>query len=848
MKMDNNAAIILSVLVLLAVPISIQAPAYHADADMHDASYALHPAHHTLAHAETEHGMDALSISVDKAEYIPGETVRITGHTDMTVPFEGLEFQVTDPTGAAIVSGNLFPTDGRFSTSVFMTTIQPSYGTYTVTGIYAGQTAMSTFALVEDRKEDVLISLHTDKEVYGLGETVSITGRLNDLWVGSLDISIHQTRNMALGAGSAGGGTAFKILDVVRLEGDGRFEYDFTIPGGNVRLGDYWIKVSQGLGSAAKSILVVDQPDAHALSGMPITVSVDKPSYSLGDKLQINGKIANPEPDPNPETYLVKLAITESADDTILREYTAVPDSSGRFTFETSIVSTAYRPGNYTVAATYEDLAASAGFELVDSLATEWASVEIDKEVYGLGETVSLSGTLPPRGEHTVAISITRPDGTIVNSGASVDRQRFSWQWQTPISEVQQSIKDPSDRSVIASNLGIYKLTVSAGKFSQDILFKVSADPENDSIPEEQLLIGIEKPVYSVGEELKVSGTILAREQRASGTVIPDRVKITVSPEIFSFRHIYESFVYPDRSGNFESTFKLPASVFKEGKYKIKATYIDLVAKTEFSMADDFTAGTAEDVTMMISMDGTGYNPGDTVTITGKPSKLIYVDGIKISVIKEARNGLACGQHACGEYAIPITDIVPNPTGSFTFEFRIQDARQAVGTYEMVMDAPFETKSIVFEVTDDMPAVRPDMPEVEKVNRIPDSHIPIETASRTSDDGTVYPRTLSGSLITPIPMDQPSVNLMVLYESGVCIIGPHPYCHVQESTAPDAGHASIEFDGIKLDVWYSGPDARVEKFEIIPQDMTDSLPESDWTVQVLKSDQWSRFYYKIELW
>ena len=95
-------------------------------------------------------------------------------------------------------SGTLYPTDGEFSGSIFLTTVNPVYGTYVLTGEYS-DTLSITFDLIKDVKEEIPISLWTDKDVYAVGDLVSITGRLNDLWISSLDLEILQARNTALG-------------------------------------------------------------------------------------------------------------------------------------------------------------------------------------------------------------------------------------------------------------------------------------------------------------------------------------------------------------------------------------------------------------------------------------------------------------------------------------------------------------------------------------------------------------------------------------------------------------------------------------------------------------------------
>ena len=70
-------------------------------------------------------------------------------------------------------AGELF----AFSTQLFMGTVNPVYGVYTIEGTYQSQnpryyvaedviSANASFIVSEDVKEDVLISISTDKEIY----------------------------------------------------------------------------------------------------------------------------------------------------------------------------------------------------------------------------------------------------------------------------------------------------------------------------------------------------------------------------------------------------------------------------------------------------------------------------------------------------------------------------------------------------------------------------------------------------------------------------------------------------------------------------------------------------------
>jgi len=50
---------------------------------------------------------------------------------------------------------------------------------------------------------------------------------------------------------------------------------------------------------------------------------------------------------------------------------------------------------------------------------------------------------------------------------------------------------------------------------------------------------------------------------------------------------------------------------------------------------------------------------------------------------------------------------------------------------------------------------------------------------------------------------------------------------------------------MSLNVRYSGPDVRLEKFSILPESSIEFLPNTHWNVEIIKDDQVSRFYYKV---
>ncbi len=816
---------------------------------------------------ELEEKVDgSLSILTDSSQYLPGQTVSISGFADEIIPFEGMKFTVTDSQDVVISTGNLFPTNGEFATSVFLTTISPDYGTYEINAEYSGKSVSTTFEVVEDIKEDVPISLWTDKIAYGLGDTVTVTGRVNTHWINALDLDIQQTTNLALGVGDqSGGGSSFKIQDIVRLDGDSKFEYSFTIPISDSRLGDYWIQVAKDVGSASTIIHVVSNPSEFVVSDDPLTISSDKKIYELGDDMIVSGFIKDPFSNSSYKTGTTVDISVSHEDGTPLEiiglpggkklstngivvayAFTAIPETSGGYSLKIDIDQLIFTAGNYILKSQYLDETATQTFTIIDSLdLTDGAIISIDQEVYGLSNTVYLTGILPPTSDTSVEISLTKPDGTIINSGATVDNQRFSWSWVTPIAEKYQNIKTDDGRDVLKSNFGVYKIRVATSTYSTDLFFKVSADPENDSLSSTPLFVSTDKSLYKAGDTLKVIGNVIKLEQGDEGLIVPERVQIKVSDGSFPFKLIHESFVYPDQGGEFSSNFELPITIFSEGQYTVKALYVNTNVVVEFSVANDFVFGTDVPLSLLVTTDKSEYYLGDTVIINGKPSKLIYLEKFDVSVIQKVDSGITCGSFICGANTGPVVSISPSPSGSFTYEFPIPDSMSSIGSYEVTVDANFDAITIPFVVIE-----KPETPKydtvIEKENRISEKMISIFTEEKTTDDVTLAPRVISGSLITPSRDDESNVNLKVSTVTGICIIGPGDDCLVNESTRKQGQiYDIVEVDGISLNVRYSGPDVRLEKFSILPESSIEFLPDVNWNVEVIKDDQVSRFYYKV---
>lgn len=810
----------------------------------------------------TEEDIDTeLSITTNKPTYIPGETTEIIAQTNDIIPFEGMKFTVTNPNGKQIFDGTLYPNSmGKFSTSIFMTTVQPVYGFHQIVAEYGTHSAVSSFELSEDVKEDKIISLTTDKLAYALGETVYITGRLNNLWIFSLDFEIQQT---GLGSLDTKVVDRLKILDSVKLEGDSTFSYEFEIPNNSKRYGDYKVTASKDVGSETIFFHVVENPDEFVASEIPFTVLTDKLTYDIGDTIIISGKVNDLQISSTYQTPIIDIQIKPSEGGSIystaskpssnkpvsiLYTLTAVPDTIGNYKVEDKLYKAIYSPGTYQVKAIYADGKYSdlQTFTIVDPLDLAGIIASTDKEVYGFGEKVQLSGLVPKvgAGNPSISITLTKPDGDTNKFGTNVDNGKFSWSWTTPLSEKSQTVQNK--RVLSSSNYGIYKISVNHQENAPIVVFfKVSPNPEEDSLNVKPLTVTTEFPIYQAGEKLKVLGTSLKRVQGTQGLVVPDRVEITVKSP--SNKLIYESSVYSDAGGNFASTFDMPVSIFKEGNYKVTAIYQGIRSENFFQVDNDFFVAESDVLSLIISTDKEQYYPGDIAQITARPTKMIFIETVEVGIPTEEQTKINCGSFVCGQ-GVPIKTLRPDGTGTINYKHTFPN-NVKLGTHIITFDLEFGKFTKNIQLVEKPPAPEPKTfgeRIIEKVNRITEPTAQIIVNEKIIDEKTLAPRVIQGSLFSPARGEESNVNLKITANDGTCIIGQDSECLVQESTrSPGEIYKIVEIDGMQYKIRYTGPDVILEKFTILPESDDVVIPDSIWNIEVIKGEQTSHIYYKV---
>jgi hypothetical protein len=785
--------------------------------------------------AESE-ALPIISINVDKPIYLPGETAILSANTSKIIPFTGMKFKIFDPKQKLVYDGTLYPdTQGKFSTKFFINSVKPVFGQYAISATYAKQTALGFYEVVPEIKEDSIISLSTDKKVYGLGDTVIISGRSNKIWVSSIDLEIVQSYK------SKDITDTFVVKDLARLQGDSTFKYEFKIPSSEQRFGDYKVKVSVDIGTAELSFKVVANPDDFIEEEIkPLSISTDKTSYNIGDELIILGKVAEIK-DLGRQAVLISVTKADgtpiiskadprgtAGDKDARYSFTGTPDASGNFEVKSQVSRNVFANGIYILKASYGKEHASTSFLVEDSVTS--GKVEIlastDKEVYGTGEKVLLTGGVSTfTAQSSYTIKLTDPNGKVTKSGVTLDKGQFSWSWIVP------------SRATV---YGLYKITVSSDSDETNVFFKVSKNPESE--PKLQpLIIEIDKDVYNSGDTVNISGSVIKIVSGTEGLIIDPKPEIVVKNQ--KNQEVFRA--YPDlgADGTFKTSVKIVPGAFKTGQYKITAKYYNEKDQVVFKVDDRFNIGKDVPLVLLIETDKELYLPGETVKISGKTSRIVSVFDINVKISKDF---------------IPILDetIRFDGLGSFSYDYPIaQNAN--LGVYSIEADTDFDTATILF-VVNELPSeiiVPPESSDTDKpvlpekitdvVNRITDSSITILVEPKSIGEKTYVPSLVEGMLRVNFG-DEPNVNIMLSSDDGTCIIGQEDDCEISKSTRDGSSlYKIVKVGETDLKVRYSGHGTRLEKFTILPENDNESIPEGDWNVDIIKDKQISRFYYKI---
>ena len=807
-----------------------------------------------------------LTIVTDQAEYQPGQWVGITATTTNSLDYVGLKYTVSNSKGSVVSTGTIFPNaDNEFTTNYFIPVSTDVFGEYKIFANYQfttqfsnsqttqstdSQAAITSFSVLEDIKESELISVSTDKSVYGLGEIIHITGRSNSIHVDTFNVHVQQTGIQTAFSGNDAAARAdpLNYHEIVRLDGNSKFELDLKLPAIDARLGNYKITAGENFGHGYGYFKVVENPDTFVESeSTPLGLETDKTRYALNDKITISGLIedfSQSEADKiafqqvqiqfkDPTGHTLKHSVHTSSNTDQYEEqlflFTSIPDQVGFFRNQLTLDSVTFDTGIYTIKVHYKDIHDSIKFEIVSDEAIALESMEeesqepvitinVDKDLYEVGDTVSVTGKVLSR--------------ELISERSQVEK----WEEQG---------KDDHFRPKVGTHVDYTNYALNFVKVK--IPYPVTLYSSQNSAYTTTTLDG----------SLPSGGCGPSSGNECVGTGSYDGV--ATYNEIVKKLEPFESQVYPDADGNYQVEYNLRGGIFESGTYSIQANYFGEEIETTIRVVDNrYQLG--GEAKISVGTDKTQYKPGEMVEITGLIENIYYFDPIGIIVNSPDQSGVNCLKMYCGDgniiKKVKIGGYYTDSPNLFGTNYKLPTGEFSLGEYTVIADTKFGQAESTFIVTEN-PILKstnkpveeqPTKPTkiIDKVNRISTTSIPIGIKENAGDDGSLIPRVIQGSLFTSARGEESSVNLQVSTENGSCIIGQSTDCVISESTrVPGSIYKVLKIDGIDYKVRYSGADVRLEKFSIVPSEDNTPLKILQWDIDVIKAEQPSRFYYKI---
>ncbi|MDC6463582.1 lamin tail domain-containing protein [Nitrosopumilus sp.] len=499
-----------------------------------------------------------------------------------------------------------------------------------------------------------------------------------------------------------------------------------------------------------------------------------------------------------------------------------------------------------------------------------------DETSYGFGDYAIISGTVsqkifvekPYFQPEPILVTVTGPN--FYHSVSLYPDYNLNYETTLRISQV------------LGISAGNYDVSVTYADVVSTSAFSVNSDTVEEIQEDDSLLtITADEPEYIPGQLVTITGS--------TSEIIPfESLDFTITDSIGTL--LTSGNLFPS-DGQFQTSIFLTTVNPNYGVYTIDVEYGDSTKSATFNVVEDFI-NESESVflvsdSILFDIDKSEYLLNDYMTLSGTITNFdsgsdIYYQVVYFNFLDSDGTSPMFVSKTAETSAVDGTDVefkltaIPDDSGNFSITARIPPVVFSENNYVvkanyggLISDVPFSIvsgkPSIAEKSSDKNPNTSiPGKPSsldekfengyftssvktiIEKVNRISDNLISVTTQEKIIDEQSVKPRVLSGSMVTMSKDNQSDVNLRVISESGICIIGTAADCLVSESTRkPGQIFEVVQIDGLNLNVRYSGPDVRLEKFSMSPVSSDKFLPNANWDVEVIKTDDISRLYYKI---
>jgi predicted secreted protein with PEFG-CTERM motif len=599
-----------------------------------------------------------ITVEIEDIVYDQGDEVVIEGIVDGADDDEEVEITVEGPDGSD--SEDVTIEDEEYSFTYELGN-NADEGLYVVQVSFGSDDVFSYFKVVEDDDDDP-ITVETEDDLYAAGDTVEITGFIQDPELGEDEVDIEVI----------GPDNSRTYDNTVDLDGDEFSDDDFDLDD-DADHGRYAVIVSYA-GDEAVTIFEVEDEDAGNGSSEPITVKTDKTTYEAGDTVRITGEVDVVSGEDQVDIVIIGPDNDEVVDDE------ADVESDGEFSFSFDLDDEA-EDGKYRVIITYDNEDKEISFNIGSTTGSSVLTVKLDKSGYLTGETMKVSGKVDRIiKDQTVNILVFKPDSNFAGLAAYVE----------PNADLTYS----ADIRLIG-NLDVksdYTVKVSYGDNDTEIEFDITGQSANSGT----ITVKTDKTEYSAGSTVKITGTVNTDLLAAGQSVV---IQVN-NPNGDAYR---VDLITPSSDGSYSYDMVVGGKLGVAGEYDVTATYNLKQAKTTFELKGKLTAN--------LKVDGSTFpieyeiSNGSVKSVFAKPDddKLaVSVDGtqagrLTIVLPRNVIDAVEDGQDI--RYMVTTTDLESGEEDEIT----VVEAQTGSTSRTLVIDYPQGTDLIEIQGTQVVP-------------------------------------------------------------------------------------------------------------------------------------------------
>jgi len=333
-----------------------------------------------------------VTVFVDEDMYSAGDEVRIEGMIeDVNDEENQYEITILGPDNDDIENSDDEELDNdEFSFDLELDN-DAEHGRYAVIVDYDGDNGYAVFEVEDEDSGNGsgdAIEIETDKSRYDAGDTVLITGTVEDVDDDTIAIEVRDADNRRIAD------------DDVDVENNGDFEFEFDLDDDAVE-GRYVVTASYGNDDVTANFTV----GATSGGSSGLTVKLNKTSYLAGEEMTVTGKV----PRIIRET-LVNIDVFRS-NGTFVGSTSAEPGSDLTYTGTLRLKSSLAVEEGYRVQVSYGDQETSTTFKITGQSTTGSLSVKTDKPQYDSGTKITITGSVGEVVEgKSLLIQVFNPD------------------------------------------------------------------------------------------------------------------------------------------------------------------------------------------------------------------------------------------------------------------------------------------------------------------------------------------------------------------------------------------------------------------------------------------------------